>query len=97
MASMSKKSKKIKKPKVQEVKVFSASNIENYIRVKFNVDDNGFWIWFFGECPWGETNFLSLVDDDIISNKFKAYYNLIKSEFLPDVDDENCIEIKNDL
>lgn len=97
---MSRKSKKLKKPKLREVKVLSANEIENYTRIKFNVDDNGFWLWFFSKCPWGETNLLSFNDNDniyIISNKFKEYYYLLKKEFLPDVNDMSCIEIKNDL
>lgn len=92
-------SRKSRKPKAQEAKVFSAENMANYLRIKFDVDDNGFWDWFFSECPWGETNFLSLDDNDIdiIANKFKSYYNLIKTEFLPDADEQASIQIKNDL
>ena len=95
---MPRKSKKHKKPKKHSVEVLQAEEIENYIRLKFGVDDNGFWTWFFSECPWGETNILGLNDeDDIIQPKFKEYFNVIKKEFLPDADQEGCIEIKNDL
>lgn len=95
---MSRKSKKLKKPQPREVKVLSAHEIENYIRIKFDTEDDDFWAWFFSECSWGKTNLLGLADDDInmISNKFKTYYNIIKSEFLPDANEDGNLEINND-
>lgn len=94
---MPRKSKKYKKPKPQDAAILSGNEMENYIRLKFGVDDNGFWTWFFSECPWGETNLLSLIDDDAIEPEWKEYYNVIKDDFMPDADAEGCIEIKNNL
>jgi hypothetical protein len=96
---MSNKSKKTKKPKPKEIAILSAAEIEKYVRLKYDVDDNGFWNWFFGECPWGDTNLLSLHEDDydIIQPKMKTYFNILKDDFLPDADEELCLEIENDL
>lgn len=96
---MSKKSKKLKKPKFKKTSFLSAKEIKNYIHTKFDTDNDEFWGWFFSECPWGSTNLLSFddADTDIIHSKFKEYYNILKTEFMPDVDEESCIEIENDL
>lgn len=96
---MSNKSKKTKKPKPKEVAILSASEIEKYIRLKYDVDDNGFWNWLFSECPWGDTGLLSLHEDDydIIQPDMKTYFNILKDDFLPDADEELCLEIENDL
>lgn len=96
---MSKKSKRAKKPKPREVSILSANEIEIYIRLKYVVDDNGFWTWFFSECPWGDTNILGINqnDHDIIQPQFKEYFKIIADDFAPDADEEGCLEIENDL
>jgi hypothetical protein len=98
MDSMSKKSKH-KKTKPHEVSILKASDIESYIRLKYEVDDNGFWTWFFHDCPLGETRYLGLRpnDYDIVSNKLFEYYKIIVDDFILDADEEGCLEIENDL
>lgn len=97
MESMPKKSK-YKKPKPKEVSVLSADEMETYIRLKYEVDDEGFWTWFFSECPWGETNILLInSNEQHFPNECKNYYNIIVSDFGPDADEEGCLEIENDL
>lgn len=99
MASMSKKSKKVKKPKFKKASVLLASEIKNYVHTKFDTDNDEFWDWFFSECEWGHTNLLGFDDDDTYYPvyKFKEYYNILKNEFMPDADEDSCIEIENDL
>jgi hypothetical protein len=96
---MSKKSKKVKKPKPRQVAILKASEMEYYINLKYNVNDSKFWKWFFGECPWGETNLLGLHEDDydIIQPQFKNYFNIIKEDFIADANEDLCLEIENDL
>lgn len=99
MSNKSKKTKKTKKPKPKEVAILSASEIKKYIDLKYVADDNGFWDWFFSDCPWGNTGLLSLHEEDydIIQPKFKTYFNILKDDFLSDADEELCLEIENDL
>jgi len=96
---MSKKSKKVKRPKFKKATFLSASEIRNYVHTKFDTDNDAFWDWFFSECKWGETNLLSFdeEDDGIIPSKCKEYFNILKNDFIPDADEESCIEIKNDF
>lgn len=96
---MSKKSKKAKKPKLKKTSFLSANEIRNYVHTKFDTDNDEFWKWFFSECPWGSTNLLSFDDNDadIIAPQFKMYYNILKNDFMPDADEESCVEIENDL
>lgn len=96
------KSKKAKKPKFK-TNFLSASEIRNYVHTKFDIDNDEFWNWFFSKCQFGETNLLNFDDDDadIIHNTLpsncREYYNILKNDFIPNVDEECCIEIKNDL
>lgn len=93
-------SKKFKKPKPREAQILSAKEIDTYISLKYEIDNNEFWDWFFSECPWGETNFLGLHNNDfadIIQPRFMEYFNIIKQDFIFDADDESCLEIENDL
>ena len=95
---MSKKSKKFKKPEPKQVAVLSASDINEYIKLKFQTENDPFWNWVFSECPWGDTTLLCLDDsDEIIQSQFINYFNIIAKDFLPDADEEGCIEIENDL
>lgn len=96
---MSKKLKKLKTPKFKKTNFLSAKEIKNYVHTKFDTDNDAFWDWFFSECEWGETNLLSFNEEyiDIIHPKFKEYYNILKNDFMPDADEESCIEIQNDL
>lgn len=94
------KRKKFKKPKPREVCILSANEIENYIRLKYDVDDNGFWKWFFSECSWGDINLLGLHEEDIediIQPNHREYVSIIKEDFIDDADEESNLEIENDL
>jgi len=55
---MSRKSKKLKKPKAREVSILSADEIESYVRLKFGIDDNGFWNWFLVSAHGAKPIFL---------------------------------------
>jgi hypothetical protein len=91
-------SKKSKKPEPKQVCILSASEMNDYIRLKFQTENDAFWEWVFSECPWGETTLLSLSNpDEIIQPQFMNYFNIIVRDFLPDADEESCIEIENDL
>lgn len=90
--------KRYKKPKPKQVAILSASEMRDYIRLKFETENDKFWDWFFSESQWGETNILSLTDEDeIIQPEFMNYFNIIIKDFSPDADEEDCIEIENDL
>lgn len=90
--------KKIKKPKPKKIAILSAAEINDYVALKYVVDDDGFWKWFFSECPWGDTNLLDLDDeDDIIQPKYQKYFDIIKADFIDDADERHCLEIENDL
>ncbi len=88
---------KTKKPKIKKVRLLSANEIKNYIRSKFDTENDEFWSWFFSECPWGKTNILDLSNEEIIQPKFKDYFKIIKNDFIPDADEDSCVEIENDL
>jgi hypothetical protein len=96
---MSNKSKKAKKPKVYNTTILSAIEIQRYIHIKYDIDNDEFWNWFFGECSSDDTNFLSLRTDDysLIKPEFKEYFNILKDDFLPDADEDLYLEIKNDF
>lgn len=96
---MSKKSKKVKKPKFKKTSFLLASEIKNYVHTKFDTDNDAFWDWLFSECKWGETNLLSFddADYDLIPPKCKEYFIILKNDFMPDADEESCIRIENDL
>ena len=94
---MSKKSKKIKKPKPEDIKILSANEIEYYIRHKFELSNHKFWQWFFSECPFGETTLLSFAEDMYYPKEYYSYVKIIKDEFEEYLDDELCLEIENDL
>ena len=91
---MSKKSKKYKK---QISLPLSADKIEYLLTNKYDMDDEGFWLWFFEETEKGGTNILCLDQKEPIPEKFVFYINIIRDEFSKDVDSENCLEIENDL
>lgn len=94
---MSKKSKKFKRPE-PKIAILSATEINDYIRLKFQMENDQFWDWFFGECPWGDTNVLSLDNkDQIIQPEFMNYFRIIEKEFMLDSDEDHCLEIENDL
>lgn len=100
---MSKKSKnkksKTKKPQAHQVAILSASEVSEYIRLKFEMENEEFWKWFFSESKWGETNLLSVSDND--SEDFEGqwfdYYKIIKEEFGPDANEDSYLEIEYDL
>lgn len=96
---MSKKSKKIKKPKPLDIQILSATDIEFYINSKFEISNDEFWAWFFGECPWGETTLLALHEDDVreYADEYRDYIRLIREEFQEYADEELCLEITNDF
>ena len=94
---MSKKSKKTKKPKPLDIQTLSAHDIKYYLSGKFEVSNDEFWQWFFGECPWGETNLLVLEEEDIVFEEYRDYVRLIRDEFEEYADDELCLEIINDF
>ena len=97
---MSKKSKKTKKPKPLDIQTLSATDIEYYINSKFEISNDEFWKYFFGECPWGETTLLALHEDDVTSfydTAYRDYVRLIRDEFSEYADEELCLEITNDF
>lgn len=95
---MSKKYKKKKQSKPKEIVVISADNIEKYIRLKYEIDDDGFWIWFFSDCPFRSTNILSLdLNKNNIPLKCLNYFKIIAEDFEPDAGEDGCLEIENDL
>jgi len=90
----------MKKPSPIKTIIFSARQINDYIINLYNVNGDQFWDWFYSECRWGETNLLSLSEADNeygFEEPLSSYFKLIKSEFSDQVDDEECLEIKNDL
>lgn len=95
MVSMSHKSK-IKKPKIHKIHILQASEINNYIQLKYQINCDNFWKWFFSECSWGDTNILSL-DDENIKPEFKTFFDIMKEDFISDADEFFDLEIKNDL
>src|ERR1035437_4051936 len=100
------KNKKIKKPKPKAVPILRASEIRDYISLKYEMDSESFWKWFFGECRFGDTNLLLIGPDDIshgcgrTKKETKAsrdYFNIIREDFLPDADEDFCLEIERDI
>lgn len=98
---MSKKSRKIKKSKFQNKQTLLASEIDYFIKNKFDIEDNGFWDWFFNGVGSGETNILSLTDGVFIQPHIREYYRILRQEFSDqaedDINNHPCIEIENDL
>lgn len=96
---MSKKSKKTKKPKPLDIQTLSAHDIKYYLSGKFEVSNDEFWEYFFGECPWGETTLLCLdeYDLDLYPKGYWDYISLIRDEFQDYADEVLCLEITNDL
>lgn len=77
----------------------SAADIRSYIEAKYESTNDEFWKWFFGECEWGNTNFLSLNkrDEIDIHPEYREYFKIIRDDYRGSVDDDLCLEIKNDL
>lgn len=92
---MSKKSKKGKK-KIP-LPPLSASKIDYLTTNKYDVEDDGFWSWFFEDIETGATSFLCLNEKEPIPEKFQNYLSILRDEFLKEVDDDDCLEIENDL
>lgn len=89
-------SKKSRSKKTKEPTVLKASDIDNFVNIKFEQSDDGFWKWFFEDCKFGETQILDLKDIHI-NEKYIGFYNIIKYDFYPDADENGCLEIENDL
>lgn len=95
---MSKKSKN-KKPKPKQIEILSATEMSDYIRLKFEMECDKFWEELFSECPWGDTALLCLHEDQVplYSKNMLKYFNIIKEEFINDANEEFCVEIENDV
>lgn len=87
----------MKKPKPKKKEVLSASNVKDYLRNKFDLNCDDFWDWFFSECDYGDTNFLSMDIDDVFEKSWLEYIKTIKDEFHDKKEDEYNLEIENDL
>lgn len=90
------------KPKPFLKQILSASEVKKFIASKYKKSGQEFWEWFFSECPWGDTNLLTLDEADdcyagIYLNEDKGYVALLKKEFKKYASNEGCLEIENDL
>lgn len=99
MVSMSKKSKKAKKPKPLDLKTLSATDIIYYVTHKFEISNEEFWDNLFLEIPYKETVLLGLHEFDIMlyNQKDLNYIRIIRDEFSEYADEDLYIEIINDI
>ena len=88
-----------RKKRHNEPEILSAADIRSYIEAKYESTNDEFWNWFFSECEWGDTNLLSLNkrDENEIDSKFKEYFKILRDDYRGSVNNDLCLEIKNDL